>query len=53
MIHPVAYDLNGIMIAANAYYPANQINNVSGMVDYLIRMGKVDHERIGSEADTL
>lgn len=29
-------------------YPANRINDISGMVDYLIKMPKVDNSRIGS-----
>lgn len=29
-------------------YPANRINDISGMVDYLIRMPKVDSSRIGA-----
>lgn len=29
-------------------YPANRINDISGMVDYLIKMSKVDNSKIGS-----
>ena len=29
-------------------YPSNRINDVSGMVDYLINMPKVDNSKIGS-----
>ena len=29
-------------------YPTNRINDISGMVDYLIKMPKVDSHRIGS-----
>lgn len=29
-------------------YPANRINDISGMVDYLIKMPKIDNSKIGS-----
>ena len=52
-IRPVRYELDGIEVAANLYlpadydYPANRIGDVSGMVDYLSQLPKVDESRIG------
>jgi fermentation-respiration switch protein FrsA (DUF1100 family) len=46
-IHPVTYQLNGVEISANVDKPANRIEDIRGMADYITQYAGVDASRIG------